>query len=406
MRDRIPQIPLLRYTIPTMQRAISRNFYLIGLYRFLSSSFFFIPVILLLFKNLGLNSFHFFIAQVVFNASRLVFEIPSGYLSDRWSRKGTLVLAAACEMVAIGLYSISTEFWQIVLAEFVFGVGFSLLSGTDSAILFDTAIDLERESDYTAWEGKTGSIARIGTGIASLAGGGLAAVYLRLPFMCSAVTCGIMVMLGLLLLEPSRHRKSTHTHRETIMKVLRLLISTPRILALSGIFGLVMSTGVIVVCWGSLMLYTQFGWSSIVLGGLFAAMQATSFCGGWFSRAHPNGHWFIWLCPLGMGLCMLLMAVVPPVWVVPVVLVCGFLWNYTLPQVTTEINAQVSSDIRATVLSVAGMAQSILYIVLGLAFGWAGQAYSVRIALFGIGILLILGVVSLIPLVHQQTKKN
>ena len=77
---------------------------------------------------------------------------------------------------------------MFLAAEFVLAVGHSMRSGSDSAMLYDSLKELTRETEYASIEGRGNQFARIGTGIASISGGLLAALSMRLPFWFNILT--------------------------------------------------------------------------------------------------------------------------------------------------------------------------------------------------------------------------
>ncbi len=68
----------------------------------------------------------------VLEATVLLFEVPTGVVADRYSRKWSIVLSYA--LIAVGISgSLSTSFWVLMVAQFVWGVGFTFQSGAVTA---------------------------------------------------------------------------------------------------------------------------------------------------------------------------------------------------------------------------------------------------------------------------------
>jgi MFS family permease len=81
--------------------------------------------------------FEVMVLQSLFSMALLSFEIPSGYLADRTSRRILLSFGAAligCSLIA---YSGMTSFWGFLICETVIALGFALISGADVALLYD-----------------------------------------------------------------------------------------------------------------------------------------------------------------------------------------------------------------------------------------------------------------------------
>lgn len=52
-----------------------------------------IPVIVLVYTERGISVGDFFLIQGIFRLAAFLFEIPSGYLSDRFSRRRVMIIA-------------------------------------------------------------------------------------------------------------------------------------------------------------------------------------------------------------------------------------------------------------------------------------------------------------------------
>jgi hypothetical protein len=66
------------------------------------------------------------------------------------------------------------------------------------------------------------------------------------------------------------------------------------------------------------------------------------------------------------------------------------------PVLNDYVNRLVSSDIRATVLSVKNLVGRLMFVILGPAIGWVNDAYSLSMAFLVLSaIFLILGLLSL-----------
>lgn len=68
----------------------------------------------------------------VLEATVLFFEVPTGVVADRYSRKWSIVISWA--LMGLGMSgNLSTEFWVLLVAQFVWGVGFTFQSGAVTA---------------------------------------------------------------------------------------------------------------------------------------------------------------------------------------------------------------------------------------------------------------------------------
>lgn len=113
------------------------------------------PVIVLVYTNKGISLGDFFLIQALFRFSAILFEIPSGYLSDRFSRRHILLLGIIVHFIGFAVLAIAYGFWQIVLGESLFGIASALNSGTLEAYTYDL---LKRDHTQNQFVKEFGSI--------------------------------------------------------------------------------------------------------------------------------------------------------------------------------------------------------------------------------------------------------
>ena len=89
---------------------------------------------------------------VIFDIATTVFEVPSGYLSDRVGRKITRLLSCAAGLLTALLQAFGTEFWVFALAQVALGIHIAFASGTDSSLLYESLAEEGREDEVEAQE--------------------------------------------------------------------------------------------------------------------------------------------------------------------------------------------------------------------------------------------------------------
>ncbi|HEC09931.1 MAG TPA: MFS transporter [Acidimicrobiales bacterium] len=146
------------------------------------------------------------LASVYFLAV-VVFEVPSGWLSDHVGRVGILRLAALSWVVAHGLYLAAGDSFAVVAgAQVMLALGFASKSGTDTTLLFDTLENLGRVAEFERLEARAAGSAFAATAVAVVAGGALGFVDLRLPFAASLAVAVLQFAGTLRMVEPRSHR--------------------------------------------------------------------------------------------------------------------------------------------------------------------------------------------------------
>jgi len=79
-----------------------------------------------------------FLLEAIYYFSVNLFEVRSGYFSDRIERKPTLAIASIALTAAYIAFFTSSSLAFLVFGQVFLGLGFVLNSGTDNSFLFET----------------------------------------------------------------------------------------------------------------------------------------------------------------------------------------------------------------------------------------------------------------------------
>jgi MFS family permease len=126
------------------------------------------PVLVLFYQENGLDLQDVFIVQAFFSVCIIVFEVPSGYFADRLGRRQSMLIGTISAAIGFGIYAFSDTLPEILCAQFFIAIGGSFISGSDTALLYDTLIELKQADQYQRIAGRLGSIGNFSEGIAGL----------------------------------------------------------------------------------------------------------------------------------------------------------------------------------------------------------------------------------------------
>ena len=76
-----------------------------------------------------------------------VLEIPTGIVADKFGRKVSIILGGLFSAICISIFGISNNYWIFFVAEFIGAIGFTLLSGADKALIYDSLIHTEKTDE-------------------------------------------------------------------------------------------------------------------------------------------------------------------------------------------------------------------------------------------------------------------
>lgn len=181
----------------------SRNLSLYPVYVACLNGFFWFPVFFLyLTGHVGLEGALQLEALYYFGV--VVFEVPSGWASDRVGRRFALRTAALLLVASYVTFYLSDTMIALAAAQVLLAAGFAFNSGTDTAFHYDSLVLAGREAEYADREGRIARLTFGCMGISALAGGALGAVELRLPYLAAAVTMVIGFLVTLAFERPER----------------------------------------------------------------------------------------------------------------------------------------------------------------------------------------------------------
>jgi len=147
--------------------------------------------------------------SAVYYLSVFLLEVPSGYFSDRIGRRRTLLIAAAAFIASYVCFIVGAGFWWFAAGQFLLATGMAMQSGTDTAFHYDSLKALGRETEYAQREAKAEQWGLIMLAIATLSGGLLGMIDLRLAYVFSLISASAMALLAWRFVEPVHADEST-----------------------------------------------------------------------------------------------------------------------------------------------------------------------------------------------------
>jgi len=119
--------------------------------------------------------------------SQAALEVPTGLISDLLGRRKTMIVGALFSLVALLMYATGFSIWVLFAGAFCEGVGRSLFSGTDKALLYETLQEKEQSDQFETIFGKICSVEQISLGVSAVIGGLLALISLQLVMWVAVI---------------------------------------------------------------------------------------------------------------------------------------------------------------------------------------------------------------------------
>ncbi|GIU69314.1 MAG: MFS transporter [Candidatus Woesearchaeota archaeon] len=155
-----------------------------------------------------------FILEAFFMFWIFVLEIPTGFIADKYGRKVSIILGGLFSAISISIFGFINNYWAFFLAEFIGAFGFTLLSGADKALIYDSLIQTKNDKDAKVFLSRYESAGTLGIlvgfPLGSLIAGSSLLPYpktLPLTFIISGIFLLLSFFVALTLTEPKRKEK-------------------------------------------------------------------------------------------------------------------------------------------------------------------------------------------------------
>ena len=315
------------------------------------------PIIVLFFQENGLTLMEVMILQSVYSLTVAITEIPSGYLADLFGRKNSIVLSSIFMFIGYLIFSNYSGFEIFIIAEIFVAIGGTLMSGSDSAIMYDTLLEIKKENQYTRVEGKTYAIGNFSEAIAGLLGGFLATTSLLLPVQIQTSILFLCIPISISLVEPSlnNHSKITRGYK-SILKIVRYSLHENLRLKWLIMYSSIIGVASLSAAWLAQPFFNFIDIPKLhYYGILWAALNFTAGIGSYRSHKIENKYHleklFLTLGLL-MSLSFLLVHFFPNYFGIIFIFIIYYLRGILTPILKHQINLNSESNIRATVMSV------------------------------------------------------
>jgi len=363
------------------------------------------PIVVLFYQENGLSMSQIFMLKSIYSIAMVATELPSGYLADVWGCRRTILFGAILGTIGILIYSLSADFASFACAEIILGIGFSFVSGADSAMLYDSLKAENREDEYIKYEGRITSGGNFAEALAGVAGGLLATISLRTPYYFQIFVAAVAIPAAFFLKEPQHVLERTHLKMKEILSIVKLTYQQPEMrsaILISSFTGAATYTYV----WFVQPYFQKAGVPVSVFGILWTALNLTAGVFSMFSyrieRLLGKKNTLL-LIVIFISLGFILTSV--EISLAGIAILFGF---YTIRGIATPvlkdyINQYTDSKVRATILSVRNFEIRIIFAAVGPGLGYLTDTFSLQTALMVTGITyFIAAMLSILPLLKKK----
>lgn len=160
----------------------------------------YLPLTAIYFVNVvGLSLPELGLAIALAAGATLIFEVPTGYFSDRFSRRYSFVLAGLFAILANLLFVFMQNKTGVYIGVILEALAYAFISGTGQAIIHDSLTVLKRPEDYSKVMSRAQALGLTANALLIALVPLTFAIDPRLPFLFGIVQFSCLAILGLKL---------------------------------------------------------------------------------------------------------------------------------------------------------------------------------------------------------------
>lgn len=351
-----------------------------------------------------LSALQLVLIGTVLEGSVFLFEIPTGIVADAYSRKLSILIGLSLTGLAFVVEGSFPIFGAILLAQIVWGVGYTFTSGATQAWITD---ELGSESAAAQVFLRAAQVRNLTALLGIATGSVLGVLRINLPIVLGGILFIFLAIFLLWMMPETNFTPVAKGERNSFQHMLHIFWQGMVILRRRPEFGHILVIGLFYGLYSEgydrlstkLILdnFTFPGqWPPVVWFGLLKAVGMLLSVAATevvrrrlmtqFSLRAPR---ILFAITAVLVICLLVFAVSPLFSLVAILLVLiGVLRNVAAPIYNGWVNQQLDSSVRATVISMSGQIDSLGQIVGGPVVGIIGNV-SVRLAVAFSGMILL-----------------
>jgi MFS family permease len=377
-----------------MERSLARAILKLNLFASLKMMLFPMAIITLFWKDqIGLSLTEILTLQVFFSVASVVMEYPSGYVSDRLGYRKALLMACLFGIVGWSGYLLASTFWGVLVAELLLGVSYAFISGSDTALLFETLRAAGRVDLYTRCDGRMVGWAQAGEAIGAMFAGLMYAASPLFPFGAQIVVWVAAFGLCLAVREPAAAPQvPVASHLSEALGVCRHALHSP-VIRSTIVLGMLLGLASFYMVWLVQPFMRQCGVPLAWFGPVWAgANLVVAVCSAASHRARR------WLGLRGMTILFGVLIVGAYLGLGTTTAMGGFLFYYLLtamrglqgPTMRALLQNASERGNRASILSLHSLVFRLGFVLTGPLVGRIADTQGFSVVFLGLGVLFAL----------------
>jgi len=338
-----------------------------------------LPVYVVYFRNFDITLFQVAFLAALFEATIIIFEVPTGYFADRFGRRLSTLIGFFLYALSGFIFFQYTSFEGFIVAEIIFGVAETFISGALEALAVDSLNESDRKNRLSSLFANRTVFKTSALLIGMISGGFLAGYYLSGLFAPFIIIASVGLVLSLFLKEEKSIIKSEHRQKKNSLFTKQLSFRNPLVPALFAVglfsnFAYEPADQFWQVLFSEIKIFDVSHFGILTAAGLILVVSIVKLSEKLYDKR----------LSLYLSSCFLLIAVslylAAGSSVYPAI--AGMVIYFALkelirPAISTHLNRALSSERRATYLSVYNMTCSVGEVVAGITAGLLAKNFGV-----------------------------
>ena len=349
-----------------------------------------------LFNIRGLSVFEISVLLAWWSLTAIFFEVPSGALADRWSRKKMLVLAPLIKALCFAIWFLAEGSFYIYGLGFLFwSVSESLVSGTAEALLYDELTAYGRIADYEKALSRRKFWYHVALAVSMVSGGVIAHFSLNLVLLLSVIPLVISALFAWGIAESPKAGTTGNVRYFGYIGLAFREVKSNGILLRLLIYAFGISLFAELEEFDQL--YFRLANLPIIAFGIVGFIGSMLNALGSLQAHRLRGYdWIFHIVPFLSAGLLLAVGLRPGVLKIGLLLLSYFFSSPLNVLIDSRIQHSIGSRGRATVSSVAALFMNLFGILVTLVFGILSRIWNLQAIYFASAVMLtILGVWSL-----------
>lgn len=388
---------------------LSRNIFLLFMTQLCKNFLIIMPVLVLFFNSHWLSLSEVITLQAIFSVAVVFFEIPSWYFADKFKRKYSITTGFFFAALWMLMYTLFPSFYWFLAWEMIMWFWYALVSGADSAYLYDELEEIKQIDKYKKVEWSYQALANFSEATAAILAWLIAAYSFSLLINLQVwiLICGFII--SLFLVEHKKNKKEGKTI--SLWSVINFLFKQHNNVKYLIIYAWILGASTLSFLWFSQTLWEESWLPLIYFWIVWAALNFLVWIASIYSYKLEKIFSFkqtLILFTLVASLLFILIWLSSNLYII--LILSSWFWILrwlNWPIIKHAVNRQVNSSMRATVLSVKSFAFRWSFSIISPFLWYLTNIYTLQTTLILSGVIFgIILTISMIIVMFTYTKEK